>query len=49
MGQPFALDFGAVMNVGAAKAVDLHLLADTLPSAEAAILRGLNDEPIEEA
>lgn len=38
MGQPFALDFGAVMQVGAARGVDTTLLADILPIAEAAIV-----------
>lgn len=38
MGVPFALDFGAVMAVGQARGVDLQLLAEALPAAEAAIL-----------
>ncbi len=36
---PFALDFGAVLAVGAAMQVDLGLLADALPAAESAIVR----------
>jgi hypothetical protein len=43
-GAAFALDMGTVMNVGAARGVDLDLLADVLPAAEAAILSGLSDE-----
>lgn len=45
MGVPFALDFGAVMAVGAARHVDLDLLADVLPSVEAAILSGREGDP----
>lgn len=43
MGQPFALDFGAVMQVGSARGVDLDLLATALPAAEAAIVANLLD------
>lgn len=41
MGQPFALDFGAVMTMGQALDVDLQLLADVLPSVEAVIVNRL--------
>ena len=41
MGQPFALDFGAVMQMGAARGVDVALLAEALPHAEAAIVNRL--------
>jgi hypothetical protein len=44
MGSPFGLDFGAVMNVGMALQVDLQLLAEVLPAAEAEILANWNDE-----
>lgn len=39
MGRPFALDAGAIMAVAAALQVDLELLADVLPEAEAVIVR----------
>ena len=39
----FALDFGAVMQVGAARGVDIGLLAEVLPEAERAIVAGLNE------
>lgn len=35
---PFALDFGAVMAVGAALDADVEMLADVLPATEAAIV-----------
>jgi hypothetical protein len=38
MGQPFALDFNAVMAMGTALGADMELLADVLPAAEAAII-----------
>lgn len=41
MGQPFALDFGAIMQMGAARGVDATLLAEALPHAEAAIVNRL--------
>lgn len=44
MGQPFALDHGAIMLVGAARGVNLELLANVLPMAERAILSALSDE-----
>ncbi|MBB3940692.1 hypothetical protein GGR39_002349 [Novosphingobium fluoreni] len=44
MGQPFALDFGAVMLVGMAADVDLALLQEVLPAVESAILLGSDDE-----
>jgi hypothetical protein len=44
LGRPFALDFGAVMTVGAARHVDTDLLADVLPDAERAILAAHLDE-----
>lgn len=40
-GQPFALDFGSVMALGQALAVDLQLLADALPVVEAVIVNRL--------
>lgn len=44
MGQPFALDYGAVMLVGMAADVDVALLQEVLPAVEAAILSGSDDE-----
>lgn len=44
MGQPFALDFGAVMTVGAALGVDPRLLVDVLPSIEGVIVGALADD-----
>lgn len=41
---PFALDFGAIMQVGAARGVDLDLLSEALPHAEAAIISNLTDQ-----
>jgi hypothetical protein len=41
MGQPFALDFGAVMTMGAALGADSEMLADVLPAAQAAIVASL--------
>ncbi len=38
MGGPFALDYGAVLMVGAAMGADLDMLADVLPAAEGAIV-----------
>ncbi len=40
-GQPFALDFAAVMTMGQALDVDLQLLADVLPAVEAVIVNRL--------
>lgn len=40
MGQPFALDHGAILLIGAARGVNLELLTDVLPMAERAILSG---------
>ena len=40
-GQPFALDFAAVMTMGQALNVDMHLLADVLPAVEAVIVNRL--------
>lgn len=37
-GKPFALDYAAVMAVGAALDADMEMLADVLPAAEAAIV-----------
>ncbi len=48
LGSPFALDFGAVMTVGAARHVDLELLSEILPAAERAILAAHSREPMEE-
>lgn len=44
MGQPFALDFGAVMIMGAALGADAEMLAEVLPAAEAAIIGGLSSD-----
>lgn len=44
MGQPFALDFGAVMVMGAALGADMDMLASVLPDAEAAIIAGLSGD-----
>jgi hypothetical protein len=44
MGQPFALDYGAVMAVGAALGADAEILADVLPAAERAIIAGLSGD-----
>lgn len=41
MGTPFALDFGAIMQMGAARGVDAQLLSEALPHAEAAIVNRL--------
>ena len=41
MGQPFALDFNAVMAMGAALGANMELLADVLPAAETAIIANL--------
>lgn len=49
MGQPYGLDFGAVMTMGTALGADVALLADVLPTAEQEILAALNgDEPATE-
>ncbi|WP_294272808.1 hypothetical protein [uncultured Sphingomonas sp.] len=46
VGQPFALDHSAVMMMGAALGADAEMLADILPSAEAAIIAHLiPDDP----
>jgi hypothetical protein len=48
VGQPFALDHNAVMMMGAALGADVEMLADVLPSAEAAIIANLiSDDPDE--
>jgi len=47
MGTPFALDVGALFQVAEARGVDLELLADALPAAEAAIIGSLLGEPDE--
>ncbi|WP_342249383.1 DUF7697 family protein [Sphingomonas sp. OTU376] len=44
MGQPFALDFGAVISVGSALGADLELLVEVLPDAERSILAALSDD-----
>lgn len=44
MGQPFALDYGAVMTVGGALGVDTEMLADVLPAAEQAIIDNLRGD-----
>ncbi len=42
-GAPFALDYTAVMTMGAALGVDTEMLADVLPETEAAILAGIRE------
>ena len=45
--QPVGVDYGALMLVGAARGVDLPMLADVLPRIEAAIINpaeGVEDE-----
>jgi hypothetical protein len=37
-GKPFALDYAAVMAIGAALGADMEMLADVLPDAEAVIV-----------
>ena len=39
-GVPIGLDMGTVLQMGAARQVDMGLLADVLPAVEAAILTG---------
>lgn len=56
MGQPFALDYSAVLLMGMARGVDIELLSDVLPAVESEIIAALNgdggsdpdDEPDEE-
>lgn len=48
LGQPFALDFGAVMLVGQARGADTALLAELLPATERAILQPGGDSQDEE-
>ncbi|WP_419808388.1 DUF7697 family protein [Sphingomonas sp.] len=43
-GHPFALDFGAIMQVGAARGADAELLGEVLPIAELAIVTNLLEE-----
>lgn len=43
MGGAFALDFGAVMQMGAALGVDAGLLAEVLPDVEGEIITALAD------
>lgn len=45
---PFAIDFGAVMGMGAALGCDLELLADTLPAMERAVIASMNDAMTQE-
>lgn len=46
MGAPFALDFGAIMTMGANLGADLPLLAAVLPRIEPIIIANLaGDEP----
>lgn len=42
-GKPFAIDYGAVMAVGAARAVDIALLSEVLPFAEHAVIAAHHD------
>jgi hypothetical protein len=44
MGTPFALDFGAVMIVAAARGADSEMVADLLPVVETAVLASLSDD-----
>jgi hypothetical protein len=48
MGGPFGLDMGATLLMGQAMGVDMALLADVLPSVEAAIIAAMDDEGEEE-
>lgn len=48
MGKPFALDYGAVMTVGAALGADAEMLADVLPAAEHAIIDSLRSDDADE-
>lgn len=43
MGHPFALDYGSVMMVAAARGADVDLVAELLPIVEPLILAGLQD------
>lgn len=43
MGGAFALDFGAIMQMGAALGVDTELLAAVLPDVEGEIITALAD------
>lgn len=45
---PFALDYGAVMMMGAALGCDQQLLAEVLPAVECAIVAGLSGDDGEE-
>ncbi len=42
-GGAYALDFGAVMAVAAARGVDAGLLADLLPDVETILIAGLRE------
>lgn len=44
MGTPIGLDYGAVMAVATAQGADVELLAEVLPSVEAAILLSFDDD-----
>lgn len=44
MGTAFALDYGAVMAVGAAQGADVELLAEVLPAVEKAVLDSLAED-----
>lgn len=48
MGGPFALDYNAVLATGAAAGVDMTLLAEMLPIAEASILSQFDKEDDDE-
>lgn len=41
MGGPFALDYGAVMQMGAALGVDAAMLAEVLPAVESEIIAAI--------
>lgn len=41
-GGAFALDYGAILAVGAARKVDLTLLSDVLPAVEGEVIAALN-------
>lgn len=43
-GRAFAVDFGAVMTMGAARGVDVALLAEVLPAIEAILIDALNGD-----
>lgn len=45
-GRAYALDFGAIMSVGAARGIDTALLADVLPAIEAIVVDAINGDDV---